>query len=321
MSAAISPALLEQAADWVITLHFSEPSDKDKQDFERWRSTSPEHQAAWARAEVMRGSFERVSNGIGRQAFQGLDQRGRRGAVRALGAVLLAIPAGWLAWQQLPWPQWSADIATAKGERRTLALDDGTQIILNGNSAIDLAFSASERRIMLRAGEILVTTHADPVRPARPFLVHTKHGTARALGTRFSARLHDDRTRIAVFEHAIEITTTGRIKHLLHSSQQASFDEQAILDTGAADPNARLWASGMLVARNMRLADVVAELDRQRSGFLRCDAAIADLRVSGALPLDDVDASLRTLAQSLPIQINQPHHYWTVVAPRKKIPK
>lgn len=250
--------------------------------------------------------------------MQGLDNRGRRTTVRALGALLLAMPAGWLAWRALPWPQWNADIATAKGERRTLALADGTQLILNGSSAVDLAFSASERRIVLRAGEILVTTHADPVQPARPFLVQTTHGTARALGTRFSVRLQDDHTRIAVFEHAVEISTG---KHLLESGQQASFDERRILATGPADPNARLWASGMLVARNMRLADVVAELDRQRPGFLRCDSAVADLRVSGALPLDDVDASLRMLAQSLPLQINQPHPYWTVIEPRKKNPK
>lgn len=315
MSAAISPALLEQAADWVIMLHFSQPTEQDKQNFERWHNSSPAHQAAWDRAQAMRGSFERISSGVGRQALQGLDNRSRRTAARALGALLVALPAGWLAWRQLPWPQWSADIATAKGERRTLALADGTQLILNGSSAVDLAFSAAERRIVLRAGEILITTHADPMQPPRPFLVQTPHGNARALGTRFSVRLQDDRTRVAVFEHAVEISTG---KHLLESGQQASFDQRRILESDPADPNARLWASGMLVARNMRLADVVAELDRQHAGFLRCDAAIADLRVSGALPLDDVDASLRMLAQSFPLQINQLHQYWTVIEPRKK---
>lgn len=316
MGATITPALLEQAADWIITLHFTEPTDQDRQDFARWHDSSPAHQAAWARAQVMRGSFEKVSSSVGRQALQGLERRGRRNAVRTLGALLLATPAGWLAWRQLPWPQWSADIATTKGERRSIALPDGSELILNGGSAIDLAFSASERRIVLLAGEILITTHADPVLPARPFLVQTPHGAARALGTRYSVRLQGEQTRVAVFEHAVEITPRQGGAYRLESGRQAVFDQQRILDTGAADPNARLWASGMLMARNMRLADVVAELDRHRQGFLRCAAAIADLRVSGALPLDDTEASLRTLSMSLPIRIHRLHHYWTVVEPR-----
>ncbi|MNR41118.1 fec operon regulator FecR [compost metagenome] len=56
----------------------------------------------------------------------------------------------------------------------------------------------------------------------------------------------------------------------------------------------------------MRLADVVAEMARYRSGALQCDPAVAELRVSGALSLKDADASLELLAQSLPVRIT--HH-------------
>ena len=100
---------------------------------------------------------------------------------------------------------------------------------------------------------------------------------------------------------------------LLHAGEQAVFDQSRVLRTGAVDPNSYVWQNGMLVARAMRLADVIAELDRHRPGFLRCAAAIADLRVSGALTLDDVDASLATLARRFPIQVRQLHPYWTVV--------
>ncbi len=316
-SSTISPALLEEAADWIITLHFSQPSEADRQAFAQWRATSPSHEAAWTRAEAMRGSFERVSSDVGRQTLHGLHSQDKRHTLRKLGALLVALPAGWIAWRHLPWPQWTADLATGKGERRTVTLDDGSQLTLNGNSAVDVLFTATGRRLMLRAGEILIATHADAITPARPFFVQTPHGTARALGTRFSVRLDADTTRVAVLEHAVEITTLGGRTHIVKDGEQAHFDGEAILETGAADPNASQWQNGMLVARNMRLADVVAELDRHRHGFLRCDPAVADLRISGALSLDDIDASLATLEQSFPLRIRRPHRYWIAVEPRE----
>lgn len=59
----------------------------------------------------------------------------------------------------------------------------------------------------------------------------------------------------------------------------------------------------MLLAKNMPLADVVAEIARYRTGRLHCDPAVAQLRLSGTLSLKDTDASLALLAQSLPVQI------------------
>lgn len=61
----------------------------------------------------------------------------------------------------------------------------------------------------------------------------------------------------------------------------------------------------MLLAKNMPLADVVAEIGRYRTGRLHCDPAVAQLRLSGALSLKDTDASLALLAQSLPVRIER----------------
>jgi transmembrane sensor len=49
-------------------------------------------------------------------------------------------------------------VATATGERRTLLLPDGSRLVLNTASAVNIAFDANARHIRLVAGEILVTT-------------------------------------------------------------------------------------------------------------------------------------------------------------------
>jgi transmembrane sensor len=47
---------------------------------------------------------------------------------------------------------WAADYRSAVGQRRDVTLADGTQLILNTDSAIDVRFDANERFIRLYRG-------------------------------------------------------------------------------------------------------------------------------------------------------------------------
>ncbi len=315
--------LLKEAADWVMDLRYGGPAERDAEAFERWRQQSPAHGEAWARAEAVMGSFAQLPAGIGKNALGSLQQQQRtrrRRSLQLLGALLVAAPAGWLAWRQAPWQEWSADVATATGERRTLQLADGTQLVLNTATAVDIAFTATERRVHLRAGEILVTTgHADPSPTHRPFTVQTAQGSVQALGTRFSVRQLDGAqgtSRVAVFEQAVQVHTDSGATRTLRAGEQADFTATAVQAAVPVDASAALWEQGMLLARGMRLADVLAEMARHRSGVLRCHPAVADLQVSGAIALGDTDMALALLERSLPVRVERLTKYWVTVGPQ-----
>ncbi len=314
-TASLDPALLEQAADWAMLLNYGEASDGQRQALAGWLSQSPAHEAAWARAQAVLGTFGQARNGLGHDAWTALQRSGRRRTLRALGA-LLVLPAGWLAWQQRPWTPWTADLATATGEIRSLTLDDGSTLVLNTASAVNIAFSASERRLELLAGEILVTTHADAPALSRPFLVDTPQGSVRALGTRFSVRRGEHSSRVAVFEHAVEIRPEAGPALVIGAGAQARFSRSGVQPPEAVDAGAAAWTQGQLIARDMRLAEVVAELDRYRSGLLRCDPEVAELRVSGVIALRDTDAGLSALESTLPLRIRRHSRYWVEVGAR-----
>lgn len=318
-AAALDPALLKEAADWAITFQYDTPTEADRQAFEHWRQQSPAHDAAWARAQSVFHTFGQVPADIGREAIKHLG-RGydRRRALHLLSAMLVAAPAGWLAVRHTPWREWTADVATATGERRALELPDGSQLVLNTASAVNIAFSAVERRIRLVAGEILVTTHADPSPTHRPFLVDTPHGVVRALGTRFSVRQLDGEKacRVAVFQSAVEVRPQAGPALILHAGEQADFGPERVTQPAPVDDNATLWEQGMLLASNMRLGDVIAEMARHRPGVLRCDPAVAGLRLSGAISLADTDAGLAVLEKTLPVRIGRSTRYWITVQAR-----
>lgn len=306
--------LLEEAADWVIRLRYETADAATRRAFERWLAQGEAHAQAWARAEQVLGAFEGLPAPIGQRVLRATRKRqGRRALLRAaLGLGVLA-PAGWMAWREAP--VWRADLRTAAGEQLTRRLDDGTQLVLNSGSAVDLRYGSSERRLVLVAGEVLVTTGQESQPTYRPFVVQTPQGEVQALGTRFSVRVVDDRTEVMVFEHAVLARPASGAPQRIDAGQRGSF---TLARTGAlapVDDSAALWEQGMLVVRDERLGDVVAELARHRPGFLRCAPEVADLRVSGALSLRDTDAALQALAERLPIAVQRVTRYWVSVGP------
>ncbi|AVJ29806.1 iron dicitrate transport regulator FecR [Achromobacter spanius] len=306
--------LLEEAADWVIRLRY-EPADAATQrTFERWLAQGEAHAQAWARAERVLGAFEGLPAPIGHRVLRETRERqGRRAVLRAaLGLGVLA-PAGWMAWREAA--SWRADLRTAAGEQLTRQLDDGTRLVLNSGSAVDLRYGAGERRLVLVAGEVLVTTGQESQAAYRPFVVQTPQGEVQALGTRFSVRLIDDRTEVMVFEHAVLARPANGTPLRIDAGQRGSFTLGQPGAVAPVDDSAALWEQGMLVVRDQRLADVVAELARHRPGFLRCAPEVADFRVSGALSLRDTDAALQALAERLPIAVQRVTRYWVSVGP------
>lgn len=322
---AIDPAILEQAAGWLVRFQSETLSAADRTAFDRWRTRSAAHGAAWARVEDMLRGFGQVPPDIVRDTLRRADQHsrraGRRQALRALGALLVLGPAALAGWRALPWREWTADARTATGERRQMDLADGTRLVLNTASAVDIQYTADARVLWLRAGEILLTTGHDPSPVYRPFIVHTSQGTIRALGTRFMVRDDGGSIRVAVFEGAVQIQPqdAGVAAVILPAGQHTVFTARQVAPLSAVDAVSASWEQGMLAVRNWRLADLVDELGRYRRGVLRCDPAVAGLRVSGAFPLADIDGSLRLLEKTLPVRISRVTPFWTTVAPRADV--
>lgn len=325
MDSAIDPVILEQAAGWLVRFQSETLSAADRADFDRWRTRSAAHGAAWTRVEAMLRGFGQVPPEVVRDTLRRADQHcsrvGRRQAVRALGALLVLGPAALAAWRTLPWREWAADARTATGERRQMDLADGTHLLLNTASAVDIEYTPSARVLWLRAGEILLTTGRDPSPVYRPFIVRTSQGTIRALGTRFMVRDDGGSIRVAVFEGAVQIQPqdAGVAAVTLPAGQHTVFTASAVQALSTVDAASASWEQGMLAVRNWRLADLADELGRYRRGVLRCDPAVAGLRVSGAFPLADIDGSLRLLEKTLPVRISRVTPYWTTIAPRADV--
>jgi len=320
MNHPIDPQILGEAADWLVQLQSGNATDDDHRAIQQWRGRSAQHAQAWQRAEAIMGDFRSVPSAIASETIKRIRRNksiGRRQALNRIGLFLMAGPALWMAEHKLPWQEWMADQHTAIGEQKNLTLTDGTQLLINTNSSLSIAFSASERRITLFKGEVLITTGHESSSTYRRFIVQTRHGTARALGTRFSVRVEDRFSRLAVVEGAVEMRPghSGSAV-IVNAGEQSAFGSDSTAPVMPLDQASMTWENGMMVAKNMRLADLLNELGRYRQGVLRCHDAVADLTVSGAFSLRDTDASLRLLQSTMPINVSSLTRYWVAVEPR-----
>ncbi|VVD92426.1 histidine kinase [Pandoraea pneumonica] len=315
-AATIPTHVAERAVEWLIELQSETVSADVITAWQQWREAHPDHERAWKRIESVRGKLQPLASpveaSIAQAALTPPASPARRRTIKTLAVLLFAGGGTWGALHSVPWQRWSADYRTSVGERRTLALADGTQLVMNTGSAIDIALNEHERRVRLIAGEILITTAPDPQQPARPFLVETAQGTARALGTRYTVREWDGGTHVSVYQGAVELRPSREPSRslVLQAGRHASYTADTISPPIDVPSREVAWAEGFIVARSMRLADFVAELARYSDTSLSCDPRVADLRVSGSFPLDDVGKVLDTLGTTLAVRTDSVTRFW-----------
>lgn len=315
---AISPAVAREALAWRIRLDAGEASESD---WRRWREAHPEHEQACQRIEAVDRRLAPLRGGTPASLARAtlLAPKPRRRHLKTL--ILLASAGGvaWLAQEQAPrWQPWLAEHRTARGQRKTLALPDGSVVILNGGTALDVHYGDDERRLILRAGELLVETATD--RSARPFRVETPGGELETLGTRFLVRDLDLAVRVDVYAGRVLLTPkTGRAGILaggpvagrfIEAGQRAWLAPDRIGGPVAADPDAAAWRDGLLVASRMRLDDFLAELDRYSEARIICAPGVADLRLSGTYPLANPEQVLATIGRVLPLTLVHSTRRW-----------
>lgn len=311
--APIAPAVVEQASHWLMLHWDGELDGEQRRRFAEWQSADPEHRRAWQRLERLQSTLAAVPSDTARQVLHELPDTHRRQTLKLLGLLLIAGGSGYLAQSQLPWREAMADLRSGTGERLQRTLADGSRLSLNSGSAVDIRFSASERRIRLLLGELLLDSGRDPA--SRPLIVETAAGDIQALGTCFSVLETDGGSRVDLFEGALELRPSHAAISHLRAGQRCWFSAERIGEVGNADKNTIAWNEGRLVAERMPLGHFLAELSRHRPGVLRCDPAVAGLELTGVFPLADTERVLMALQQSLPVQVHSLTRYWVTIVP------
>lgn len=301
-----------EAAEWLVKLHAGDLSEAEQHALDTWRLQSVEHERVWRAALELKRTFGIVPADIGKSVL-GRERLHRRAVLKTFAGL---IAATLFASRYLPWREWIFDYHTATSKQREITLADGSDVMLNTDTAVDVTFTNEHRLITLHAGEILVETAPQ----ARPLIVQTEQGGIRALGTRFCVRaetgISRQQTQVKVLEDAVEIRpANGSRASVLKAGQQTHFTRDKVHEPQAIQTASLAWSEGQIIADNQRLDDFVSELNRYRPGILRCDPAVADLRISGVFQIRDTDSALSIVEETLPVKLSYRTRYWVSIGP------
>ncbi|MFJ3482465.1 FecR domain-containing protein [Pseudomonas sp. NPDC090202] len=312
----ISPQVAEQAVNWLIEMQSGQLDGGRQQAWQLWLNSHSDHQRAWAHIQRVNQRLHGLSSPLAHATLNAPVSNSRRQALKLMLLLGLGSAAAWSLRDQLDLPPLLADYRSSVGERRKVALADGSQLQLNTGTALDVRFDNHLRLIRLLEGEILMTVASDP----RPLQLLTAEGRLRALGSgaRFNLRQLAGRSQLAVFSGSVELNPLehGGPHLLVKAAQQVAFNRSQWDSVRPLDAGSGAWADGMLVAAHMRLGDFLAELSRYRRGRLNCDPNVADLLISGSYPLNDSERILDMLEVALPVKVQRFTRYWVSVERR-----
>ena len=313
-----------QAAAWLVRRADEDWLPEDEQSLQRWLNADAANRQAYAHAQ-------RIWVELGMLGPSGLlPQKGtdavleseplRQGLVRrrllcqGAGAAILAAGALWMGAGSQIMLAFEADYRTGVGERREVALPDGSRVHLGGDSAVAVRYDTRQRQVTLLRGEALfdakpVNASGGPDAERRPFVVAAADGRTRALGTRFIVERLDARTQVTGVFHQVEVS----LDHLpqdavvVSPGQRVSYDRQgmtALQDLG--EDAGQSWQRGLLVFERVMLADVVGRLNRYHtSRIVVRDQALAQRRVSGVFLQSDAHGAVQAIAQELGARLLQ----------------
>jgi transmembrane sensor len=221
-------------------------------------------------------------------------------------AAVLALLAVLVPWQRLNVSddaEQRVAFSTQVGQRDSLKMPDGSDVVLGPDSRIQYASVLGGREVQLQGQAFFRVVHDS----SRPFVVRAGSTTIRDIGTEFS--VHSDSAesvRVVVHEGVVEVIATDSVT--LRPGDVGIVGESGVVETnrGAATADDLAWTRGRLVFRNAPLAEVAADLRRWYGVELRVtDSALSRRHFSGTFAGEPVDRVLDVIAMALPARIER----------------
>ncbi|HEY1076891.1 MAG TPA: FecR domain-containing protein, partial [Fontimonas sp.] len=197
--------------------------------------------------------------------------------------------------------------ATAVGEQRTLTLEDGSRVVLDTATQLDVRYDRNSRSVQLRQGRADFQVSKDP---DRPFTVRAGGAAVTATGTQFQVRLDGDAGEVTLLEGRVVVEgrqSTGRtaLSPGERMALLAGGTLGAIQRLSEADlANAGGWTGGQLVVQAWPVSALVAEVNRYGGTPLRLgDAMVGRLPVSGTFDPRAPEALALALENVWPVRV------------------
>jgi len=282
----------EQAAAWHLA---SLGEDMDWDGFTVWLEADPRHAAAYDEVALADALLAKHRDELSAADFEEAVEAPAYafGWKRWTGAAIAASLVALLALFLLP----GDVVATYRTQdaSQTIALEDGSQIILAPNS--DLRIEGKAQDHMALSGGAWFDIRHDP---GRSLAIAAGPVRISDIGTRFDVQVNGEDVRVAVADGKVAVASQELSQPVeLDAGRQLHFDNVAkrAVTSAIKTDAVGAWREGRLTYAATPLALVSADLSRYAGVELTVPTELKDRQFSGTLAIGDGKTAIRDLSQ------------------------
>lgn len=226
-------------------------------------------------------------------------QRRRGGrAAKAVLAVLLVATGVFIAD-----PAWQVrDYQTAVGERRNLTLPDGSQLLLDAGTHLQVRRHLRSRQVQLAQGRARFEVQHSAW---RRFEVDAGPVQVRNYGTVFDVDRQGELSEVTLWRGEVGVRVDGGgPEQRLQPGQRLLAQPGSLSPPEAVSLDRADWTTGRLQFDRLPLSEVLRVLQRYHDRpIVLDDPALGPLRVSGVFDADRAETAVALLPEILPVQV------------------
>ncbi|RZJ91419.1 MAG: DUF4880 domain-containing protein [Brevundimonas sp.] len=295
-----------QAAAWVVRLRADDVGLEDWDAATAWLNADPAHRRAFDEAEGLWSAADALASARPTAVIDLASHRerraslGRRWLVAAPAMAAAVAAAVFLVPLFRPVP--TVIYQTAPGEPRTVALEDGSRLRINGGSRLSVKMERGQRLVHMDQAEAVFDVAHDA---DRPFLIDVGESQVRVVGTAFNIRRSAQDTEVSVLRGVVEVSDLDRPSRKVRLTvgqavRRADVDDR--MTVAPADVRtAAAWTDGRRAYVDRPLSEIAADLSRAFATPVTTTPDAANVRFTGVLVLDDEGAVIDRLERLLPI--------------------
>lgn len=309
--------LLTEAAGWRVRL--TEEGVVATPEFEAWRSSSPDHERAWAAVEgpwqylgdqcsapellALRSAALERARRAGRARWRDWHTHPLMRLAGVAAAAVLVVIAGAAYLIERP-----TIYQTHLAERRVVTLEDGSTLSLDSQSEVSLRYTRNARELVLLRGQARFDVAHDI---QRPFSVVAADRKVIATGTSFDVDLVNHQVIVTLIEgHVVVLDRQESGSGVPPEGVKLNAGERLVAAPHSAPSVQHVnveritaWQSGQLVFENETLESAVERVNRYaRHPVIVTDPAAAALRFSGVFNETNTQAFIDTVTRYLSLE-------------------
>lgn len=297
-----------EAAAWIAQLHDEQRSPDLDARVQAWLAESEDHRRAFNRLTYVwerTGQIQMRASGDISPVHTDRRSRFTPWAITLSATAVLAGIVVVYFWRD-------NSVVTGVGQQQVRLLPDGTRVVLNTETRIEVSYNERARRVRLIRGEAWfdVSKH-----PTWPFLVSVDGQEIRALGTSFIVR-HDDSQDLSItlVEGRISVTPIARNDKTPSQDPQILAPGQRLVISRSHAPavdrpeltRITAWEHGRVDFEETPLGDAANEMNRYSTTHITvADAEVAHRRIGGIFRAGDTDEFVRIVTAAFGLRADR----------------